>query len=207
MAFFPENKGYSLKEFHEEYSKRLSKALNQLDPKSLDEVYLQLVKCVKNNSTIFSCGNGGSSSIAEHLACDFVKGVSTDSETNPKVFPLLSTPILTAIANDISYEEVFAFQVEKYATENDILLSVSSSGNSENVVKAIEKAKSLNLFTISFVAFDGGRVKEISDLAIHVEVDNYGLAEDVHHALMHIFAQFLRLQSISKKEKIGKIKF
>jgi len=119
----------------------------------------------------------------------------------------LSTPILTAIANDISYEEVFAFQVERYAKENDILLSVSSSGNSENVVKAIEKAKSLDLFTISFVAFDGGRVKKISDLAIHVEVDNYGLAEDVHHALMHIFAQFLRLQSISEKEKIGKIKF
>ena len=73
--------------------------------------------------------------------------------------------------------------------------------------KAIRKAKSLGLFTISFVAFDGGRVKKISDLAIHVEVDNYGLAEDVHHALMHIFAQFLRLQSISEKEKIGKIKF
>jgi len=207
MTFFPEKKGYSLKEFHEEYSKRLSKALSQLDTTSLDEVYLQLAKCIKNNSTIFSCGNGGSSSIAEHLACDFVKGVSTDSEAKPKVFPLLSTPILTAIANDISYEEVFAFQVERYAKENDILLSVSSSGNSENVVKAIEKAKSLDLFTISFVAFDGGRVKKISDLAIHVEVDNYGLAEDVHHALMHIFAQFLRLQSISEKEKIGKIKF
>ena len=207
MTFFPEKQVYSLEEFHKEYSRRLSLALSQIDPKSLDEVYNSLLKCVKSNSTIFTCGNGGSSSIAEHLVCDFVKGASTNSDIQPKVFPLLSTPILTAVANDISYDEVFSFQVAKYSQKNDLLLSVSSSGNSENIIKAIEKAKSMDLLTISFVGFDGGRVKEISDLVVHVEVDNYGLAEDAHHALMHIFAQYLRLQSVTVKEKIGKIKF
>ena len=207
MTFFPEKQGYNLEEFHKEYSKRLSLALSQIDPKSLDEVYSSLLKCVKSGSFIFTCGNGGSSSIAEHLVCDFVKGASTNSDIQPKVFPLLSTPILTAVANDISYDEVFSFQVAKYSQKNDILLSVSSSGNSENIIKAIEKAKSMDLLTISFVGFDGGRVKEISDLVVHVEVDNYGLAEDAHHALMHIFAQYLRLQSVTVKEKIGKIKF
>ena len=136
-----------------------------------------------------------------------LKELQNDSNIDPRVVPLLSTPMLTAIANDISYDEVFAFQIKQYATKGDILLSISSSGNSENIIRAIEQAKSLGALTISFVGFDGGRAKEISDLCLHISSDNYGICEDAHHALMHIFAQYLRLISIDDKEKIGSIPF
>ena len=119
----------------------------------------------------------------------------------------MSTPTLTAVANDIDYEDVFSYQIEKYGSENDILLSISSSGNSKNIIKAIEVAKSMKMKTISFVGFDGGAAKNISDIAIHVESENYGVCEDAHHSLMHILAQFLRLRNIDNSEKIGNIKF
>jgi len=205
--FFPENQEYDLEKFHKEYSKKLHYALNSINPKCLEEVYNALSNCIVSGSTVFTCGNGGSSSIAEHLVCDFVKGSSADSNLQPKIYPLLSTPLLTAIANDISYKDVFSFQIEHYSNPNDVLLSVSSSGNSENITKAIKKAQSMGLLTISFVGFDGGKAKEISDIVVHVKTDNYGLAEDAHHALMHIFAQYIRLKAIVDINKLGKIKF
>ena len=115
--------------------------------------------------------------------------------------------MLTAIANDISYDQVFSFQIRKYATKGDILLSISSSGNSTNIIKAIEEAKSMEVTTISFVGFDGGRAKEMSDLCIHIPSNNYGICEDAHHSLMHIFAQYLRITSIDDKNKIGTMPF
>ena len=185
----------------------LSESFKGIDFKVLDEVVEALIESSKNFSTIYTCGNGGSSSIAEHLVCDFVKGISTNTILQPRVFSLLSTPILTATANDISYDEVFSHQLERYGRSNDLLLSISSSGNSENIVRAIQKAKSMGILTISFVGFDGGRVKEESDLSIHIAVNNYGLAEDSHHILMHILAQFIRLQSIDDSKDIKNIKF
>jgi len=207
MKFFADNSDYSLKEFLLTYSNLLENALREIDETALQDSFNCLSKAVQSKATIFTCGNGGSSSIADHLVCDFVKGAANDSNIDPRVVPLLSTPMLTAIANDISYDEVFAFQIKQYATKGDILLSISSSGNSENIIRAIEQAKSLGALTISFVGFDGGRAKEISDLCLHISSDNYGICEDAHHALMHIFAQYLRLISIDDKEKIGSIPF
>ena len=115
--------------------------------------------------------------------------------------------MITAVANDISYEDIFSFQLEKYANAGDVLLSVSSSGNSPNIVKAIETAKQMKMLTISFVGFDGGRAKEISEYSLHVNSHNYGICEDAHHVLMHIFAQYLRLNYFDDVSKLGKVKF
>ena len=206
-SFFPENPNYTLTEFISSYSERLYKALETLDGEQTKNVFEALARSIQSGVTIYTCGNGGSSAIAEHLVCDFLKGASTDSTIQPKVVPLLSTPIVTALANDISYDEVFSYQIQKYGNENDVLLSVSSSGNSENIIRAIQAAKKLNMLTISFVGFDGGRAKKLSDLALHVRADNYGICEDAHHALMHIFAQYLRLHFIDDSNKIGSLKF
>ena len=205
--YFPYNSDSSLEKFTQEYSKNLHDAFKNIDSNIMRLVLEALLKNIKSRHTIYSCGNGGSSSIADHLVCDFVKGAAKDSTIDPRVVPLLSTPMLTAIANDMSYEEVFAFQIKQYATEGDILLSISSSGNSENIIRAIEEAKSLGVLTISFVGFDGGRAKEISDLCLHISSNNYGICEDAHHALMHIFAQYLRVISNDDKKKIGSIPF
>ena len=207
MKYFPDNKDYSLHEFLLSYSSNLNQALDSLEQENLDKVFEALAKSILSQKTIFTCGNGGSSSIAEHLVCDFIKGASTDSKIDPKVIPLLTTPVITAVANDISYDEVFAFQIKQYANKGDILLSISSSGNSENIIRAIEQAKSMGVITISFVGFNGGRAKEISDLCLHISSNNYGICEDAHHALMHIFAQYLRVISIDDKKKIGSIAF
>ena len=205
--YFPNDKSYSLDKFFSRYTEYLSKALNSIDTEKMEEVLEALLTNINSGGTIYSCGNGGSSSIAEHLVCDFVKGASANSSVEPKVVALLSTPILTAVANDLSYEEIFSFQIKKYATDKDILLSISSSGNSENIIQAIEAAKSLGILTIRFVGFDGGKAKEISDLCLHVSSDNYGICEDAHHTLMHILAQYIRLSFIEDSNKLGSLKF
>ena len=205
--YFPSKQGFSLEEFLQAYNQKLHLALQHLNINDLENVLIELTQAIERKSTIFTCGNGGSSAIAEHLVCDFVKGASTDTTIEPKVIPLLSTPIVTAIANDNSYDDIFSYQVQKYGEEKDVLLSVSSSGNSNNIIKAIELAKSKNMVTISFVGFDGGRAKEISDHSIYIKSSNYGICEDAHHSLMHILAQYLRLEFIDSEDKVGKIKF
>ena len=205
--FFPDNPDYTMDNFISIYADRLNQSLKTLDLQKVEQTFEAISKGIKSKATIYTCGNGGSSSIAEHLVCDFVKGASSDSTIDPKVVPLLSTPTVTAIANDKSYKEIFSYQIKKLGKEGDILLSVSSSGNSENIIEAINTAKLKGLLTISFVGFDGGVAKEISDFSIHVNSNNYGICEDAHHALMHIFAQFLRLTNIDDPDKVGNLKF
>ena len=205
--FFPDTADQSFQEFLTLYLKNLNKSIESLDFSQTLLAIDELVKNIRSGGTIFTCGNGGSSSIADHFVCDLVKGASTDSKVDPKVIPLLSTPLLTAIANDIDYSNVFSFPLSKYASKGDILLSVSSSGNSPSIIKAIEKAKSLDVISISFVGFNGGQAKKISDFCIHTPSDNYGICEDAHHALMHIISQYIRLTSIDEESKLGKIKF
>ena len=126
---------------------------------------------------------------------------------NPRVIPLLTTPVITAIGNDIGYEEIFSYQVDKYASSGDVLLCVSSSGDSPNIIRAIEVANEKGLLTLSFVGFSGGKAKEISDFSLHINSNNYGVVEDSHHILMHIFAQYLRLSNIDDEDKLGNVKF
>lgn len=183
------------------YQKMLNDALNQINLFSLEEVKRSLLSCANNNKTIFVCGNGGSSAISEHLSCDHMKGIRTDTEVHTKVISLTSNvSLLTAIANDFGYEYVFSKQLEWYGSENCVLFVISSSGNSKNVVTAIKTAKELNIKTISFVGFDGGECKKLSDICIHVNSNNYGIVEDCHQILMHSLAQDIRLEySFNKK--------
>ena len=207
MVPFPKEKDINLEHFLNDYLKILNGSLTKIDFDILEKIVSSIIDCSREGHNIYTCGNGGSSAIAEHLLCDFVKGISSNTKLQPRVFSLLSTPILTATANDISYDDVFSFQIEKYAKSSDILLSVSSSGNSENILRAVKKAKSMGVLTISFVGFDGGKVKDESDLTIHVKADNYGIAEDSHHILMHVLAQFIRLKEIDDSEDMNKIRF
>ncbi len=207
MQFFPNNNNYTLKEFTSEYTSTIKNVFDNLKDEDMDPIFDALANSILAKKTIYTCGNGGSASIAEHLVCDFIKGASTDSLVDPKVIPLLTTPVITAIGNDIGYEEIFAYQVEKYAASGDVLLSVSSSGDSPNIIRAIEIANEKGLLTLSFVGFSGGKAKEISDFSLHINSNNYGVVEDAHHILMHIFAQYLRLRNIDDKEKLGHIKF
>ena len=200
---FPNNKSFGLSDFLAGYRNEIQKGFESIDPEELEEIVNVLDKAIKNENTIFTCGNGGSSAISEHFVCDFLKGTATGTDIQPIIYSLSSnTPTLTAVANDIGYEDIFSFQLERYGKDDDILLCVSSSGNSPNIIKAIQMAKKKNIKTISFVGFVGGEAKNISDQCIHIPNKNYGIVEDLHHSLMHLIAQYIRLKNLENKDNI-----
>ena len=203
---FPNTKSKNLNHFLSGYINEIQKGFESIDSKNLEKIVNIIESAIKRDSTIYTCGNGGSSSIAEHFVCDFLKGVSTKSSIQPTIHSLTSnTPSIMAVANDISYDEIFSFQLEKYGKSGDILICISSSGNSPNILKALSMAKSKNIESIALVGFTGGKAKIISDNYIHVPNKNYGIVEDVHHSIMHMLAQYIRLKNIEDKANIERL--
>jgi D-sedoheptulose 7-phosphate isomerase/D-glycero-D-manno-heptose 1,7-bisphosphate phosphatase len=144
-------------------------------------------------ATVFSCGNGGSAAIANHLQCDHVKGVRTTTDLAPRVVSLSSNvELITAIANDIGYDDVFAYQLESQSRPGDVLIAISSSGRSPNIVSALMWAREHQMQTIALTGFTGGDARVVADVAIHVDCSNYGVVEDLHQAAMHAMAQYIR---------------
>jgi len=175
------------------YVAELARAASTLDMAELDRAAEILEAAYLAGQTVFSCGNGGSAAIANHFQCDHQKGVRTGTDLLPRVVSLSSNiELLTAIANDISYDEVFTHQLESQARSGDVLVAISSSGRSRNVIAALEWANLNDLRTIALTGFNGGRAREIAEVAVHVQCANYGVVEDVHQALMHALAQYLR---------------
>jgi len=199
---FPEEKHNNLSLFLKDYSQEISKGFESIDLDKLESIAMLINQTISKENRIFCCGNGGSSAISEHFVCDFLKGASTDSNISPVIYSLSSNlPTLTAVANDISYADIFSFQLEKYGKRNDLLFCVSSSGNSPNILKAIVSARSLGIKTVSFVGFEGGKAKELSDECIHIKVKNYGVVEDVHQSVMHVLSQYIRLINLKEEKK------
>ena len=134
------------------------------------------------NGFLYFAGNGGSAAISNHFECDIGKGLGKGHPWAIKARSLVSNPsMLMAIANDIGYDEVISFQLEKTATPNDAVILISSSGNSPNIVKAAKVSKNLGVPVIGFTGFDGGGLKELSDINFHIPVHDYGIVEDCHH--------------------------
>ena len=173
----------------------MSRAAESIDDAKLQEAARILGVAFDQRASVYVCGNGGSAAISNHFICDHLKGVQTDTNLLPRVISLVSNmEIVTAVANDISYDDVFVYQLATLAEPGDVLVTVSSSGDSENVVRAMQWAKNNSCKTISMTGFSGGRTAALADVNLHVEGDNYGIVEDIHQSLMHILAQFLRLQ-------------
>jgi D-sedoheptulose 7-phosphate isomerase/D-glycero-D-manno-heptose 1,7-bisphosphate phosphatase len=147
---------------------------------------------------MFSCGNGGSASIANHMQCDHVKGIRTATDLAPHVLSLsTNVELLTAIANDTGYENIFAYQLQSQSGPGDVLLAVSSSGRSPNIVRALTWARDQGLRTIAVTGFDGGAARAVAEVSIHVDCTNYGIVEDLHQAIMHALAQYVRQSRMS----------
>ena len=107
--------------------------------------------------------------------------------------------MITAIANDLDYGEVFAYQLKSFARPGDVLITISSSGDSENVVRAVQWARDNGVRTIALTGFTGGRTAKLAEVNLHVEADNYGVIEDVHQSLMHVLAQFIRMARMPRE--------
>lgn len=179
--------------YFEAYMDEMANAWKTTDLAAFDRAATILADGYLRGARVFSCGNGGSASIANHLACDHTKGVRTKTDLLPRVGSLsANVELLTAIANDVAYEEVFAFQLQSQASPGDVLVAISSSGRSPNIVRALTWARDNGLHTIAITGFEGGEAKTLADVAIHFECTNYGVVEDLHQAVMHALAQYIR---------------
>jgi len=178
----------------ETYKSKINEALGAF---KFDAGILKILKdSIKNNQKIFVAGNGGSAAIAIHYVCDLSKGANKNWEKNFKRYkPIcLSDNIgyATAISNDLNYDEVFKQQLINLASPNDILILISSSGNSPNIVKAMEYAKENKLITIGISGLKGGKLKELADYSAHISCDLYEISEDIHTIFGHFLAVYLR---------------
>lgn len=182
---------HKIKEFLDDYVNSVSYYLKLIPEETLTKVSELLCHIRANSKRIFVAGNGGSSAISEHLSCDFSKGSHIEDITPLKIHSLSSNlPLISAIANDISYDDVFSEQL-KYLnlTQDDLLILISSSGNSKNIIKAAEYAHSKRTKILGFTGFHGGKLQALSDLNLHIPIQNYGIVEDCHQTLMHILAK------------------
>jgi phosphoheptose isomerase len=175
------------------YADEVGRAAATVEAPAVAHAAAILLDAYTRGATVFSCGNGGSASIANHLQCDHTKNVSKSTDLRPRVLSLsVNVEVLTAIANDHAYEHVFTHQLRSQARPGDVLVAVSSSGRSANIVTALRWAREHGLSTISLTGFDGGEARTIADVSIHVDCTNYGVTEDLHQAIMHALAQYIR---------------
>ena len=190
---FPDRKYHHAPAFIDDYFVKAREAARSVNRFRMADVVGVLNTLYKHGGTLFVCGNGGSAAIANTFVCDHAKCIQTDTKIVPRVVSL-STDIsmITAIANDFSYDDIFVYQLWTMARLGDVLITISASGDSENVVRAADWAHDNGVTVIAFTGFSGGRTAKLADVNVHVDADNYGVIEDTHQSLMHILAQYIR---------------
>jgi len=190
----------NLNTFFKKYTNNLNIAITNINIKNLNLASKLMLDVIKKGKTIYVCGNGGSAAIANHYVCDFIKYFRQRSKFSPKIVSLSnSIETITAIANDMNYKYIFKYQLESLYKKGDILLIISSSGNSENVKEVLKFANKKKIKTIGFSGFKGGYLNKNSNISLHVKAMNYGISEDSHHVLMHIILQYLIEAAKNKK--------
>jgi D-sedoheptulose 7-phosphate isomerase len=177
----------------ETYLERLRTALEALPSDQLGELGEMLYRAYRNEKQVFTLGNGGSASTASHMAADLAKNTIGPNMRRFRVTSLNdNTAILTALANDLGYENVFREQLENLIRPGDLLIAISASGNSANVLNALRYAQRQCAQTACLLGFDGGDAARIGDLAIVVPSDHYGVVEDVHLIINHILVDYFK---------------
>ena len=186
-------------EFSDEYLQYLTTLIAQLNRSSISRFADLLLESRENKTTTFFLGNGGSASTATH----FVNDVSLGSRQFEKPFRAISLcdnqAVITAIANDDGYENIFLQQLQTLATAGDTIVCISASGNSKNLIKAIEYARENNIYVVGLTAFDGGYLKNNCDLNIHVptKIGEYGPAEDLHMVICGLVGSYFRAKFLN----------
>ncbi len=182
----------NFKNFIDKYLLDLINSIKKSDILTIEKASDKILETIKKKRTIFVCGNGGSAAISNHYICDYLKFLRQHTKLKPKVISLSSNlETITAISNDFSYDQVFKYQAESLFEKNDLLIVVSSSGNSKNVREVVKFSKKKGVKVIGFSGFEGGFLKKHSDISVHIPAKNYGISEDSHHILMHVILQYL----------------
>jgi len=186
-------------EFAERYRAQLFQALAQVDSAKVAQAIEWFREARDQDRHIFLCGNGGSAATASHFACDIVKGCSYRQEKRFRILALAdSMPTLTAYSNDVSYESVFVEQLKNFAQPKDLVMALSGSGNSANVVRAVEYANSIGCRTIALSGRDRGRLGPLAQLNIHVPEPHMGRIEDAHMMVCHMICYYFMERECSQ---------
>jgi D-sedoheptulose 7-phosphate isomerase/D-glycero-D-manno-heptose 1,7-bisphosphate phosphatase len=201
LRTFPVSPYASAASYLDDYADEMARAGKTIERGSFDRAAALLLDAYARDAWTFSCGNGGSASIANHMQCDHVKGVGTATDLSPRLLSLsTNVELLTAIANDLGYENVFVHQLQSQSRPGDVLVAVSSSGRSPNIVRALTWALDNGLRTIAITGFDGGEARAVAEVSIHVDCANYGVIEDLHQSVMHALAQYIRQSRMTADE-------
>ncbi len=175
-----------------DYSLRLQHVLSTADWSGVRSLAEAMHTCWQTGRQVFFCGNGGSAGNAIHMANDFVYGIAKKTGGGIKATALSANQsVMTCFANDVGYDSIYSEQLAVFAEEGDLLIALSGSGNSPNIVKAIEQAKSMHVKTYAILGYSGGKCKELADVAIHFAVDDMQIAEDMQLIVGHMLMQQL----------------
>ena len=196
-----------IKEINEYYDREKA-AIDALDRDELNAAMNALLEAYERGATVYVFGNGGSSATASHMVCDFNKGTCFELEKKFKFVCLNdNVPLMMTISNDYSFENIFEYQLKDRLNKDDLILAISGSGNSHNVVKAVEYAKKIGTKVIAMTGYSGGKIRKMADYFLHVPVEDMQITEDLHmgfdHMIMQIFWKYLAAKN--GKEAIYKI--
>lgn len=174
------------------YFKQVSDVLAKIDASQLEAVANAIAECYKRDGMIYVFGNGGSAATASHVAGDYLKAITLGMDKRLKIICLSdNTPGLMAIANDMSYDDIFVEQLKSFIKPGDLAIGISGSGNSENVLRALKEAKDCKVETVALVGFSGGKAKSLVDICVHIPVNDMEMTEDLHLLCFHAIKQHL----------------
>ena len=170
-----------------DYLVKIQNCINKLNKTEIENFIKILIEKRDKNKQIFIMGNGGSGATASHFSCDFNKGLSYQKDKKFKFICLNdSIPTILAYSNDISYDDIFVEQLKNFLNEDDLVIGISGSGNSKNVLKAIDYANKHNATTRGLTGYNGGKLRQIAKHSINANVDDIQISEDIHTILFHL---------------------
>lgn len=185
--------------FAGDYARRLASVLSGQDWTNVGRLSEELRACKESGRQVFICGNGGSAGNAIHMANDFLYGISKTLGEGLRVTALpANSAVITCLANDVGYDSIFSAQLAVLANKGDVLIALSGSGNSPNILKALDQAKSMGVRSYAILGYSGGKAKMAADVPIHFAADDMQLSEDLQLVVGHMIMQYL----YSLREKI-----
>ncbi|MDC3135271.1 SIS domain-containing protein [Prochlorococcus sp. AH-716-J09] len=188
-----------------EYANNLKDALSSLDDKKINELFEEVLKRIDGNGEIYIFGNGGSSANASHIVGDYSKTFATLNKGIKINCPSDNIAYLAAISNDLDYSEIFNTLINSRIKKGDLIIFLSGSGNSMNLIKAARAAKKENIKTVCLVGYSGGALKDLTDITIHIKVNDMEIAEDAQMAIFHLIKQ--NLIEIICEKKVNSSKY
>lgn len=184
------------------YLQAVQATINNLDPEVIASFATHLENAYNSNQSIYVIGNGGSAANASHFAQDLAKGIFFEkpvAKTMKAISLTDNIAHITAIANDTGYQNIFSAQLNTYANTGDVLVCISGSGNSENILEAVKAAKQKNMFVIGVTGFDGGQLKSMSNFSVHVPLHEMCTVESIHSIIFHLIVLELRERLAGQK--------